>query len=54
MGLKEAKDYVDALAQTPPDAAEVETLRQLKQMMDEGLITIQEYEAKKAEILARM
>ncbi len=54
MGLKEAKDYVDALAETPPDAEEVETLRQLKQMMDEGLITIQEYQAKKSDILSRM
>jgi hypothetical protein len=69
MGLKEAKDYVESLADAPadvgpvavepepatePSADEVETLRKIKQMMDEGLITIQEYEAKKSEILSRM
>jgi len=42
----------DILATAP--SGRVQRLKELKEMMDEGLITIQEYEAKKAEILAEM
>ena len=65
--LKQAKDYVDSLSnvspllslprsESEPDAAEhsVKRLKTLKEMMDAGLITEQEYEAKKGEILSRM
>jgi ribosomal L7/L12-like protein/putative oligomerization/nucleic acid binding protein len=63
MGLKEAKDWVDALpsrspaiAQTPvaePGAA-TGRLAELKRMLDAGLITQPEYDAKKGEILAEL
>lgn len=66
VGLKEAKDYVEALragalpASSPARQAEtspsdpVQRMKQLKQMLDDGLITAQEYEAKKADILSRL
>jgi Ribosomal protein L7/L12 C-terminal domain/Short C-terminal domain len=66
MGLKEAKDWVEALADRAPSTAPpassgtagrtgigaVDRLSELKRMLDAGLITIEEFEAKKAEILA--
>jgi hypothetical protein len=66
MGLKEAKDWVEALPSRPPAAATPPTpdaspsaltpaadrLTELKRLSDAGLITPAEYEAKKAEILA--
>ncbi len=39
---------------TPNLASPTEKLKQLKEMRDSGLITEQEYESKRAEILARM
>jgi len=42
-------------APAPPPAADpVQRLKQLKDMLDAGLITAQEYESKKAEILSRL
>jgi hypothetical protein len=38
----------------PPPEDKIEKLRMLKQMKDADLITTQEYEAKKAEILSEM
>lgn len=62
MGLKEAKDWVEALPSRAPGTAfaaspaalpgPVERLADLKQMLDTGLITPEDYEAKKSEILA--
>lgn len=69
MGLKEAKDWVESLPLLPrrtsssppapgatadaqPDAAG--RLAELKRMLDAGLITSDEYEAKKREILAEL
>lgn len=37
-----------------PSSTDLDVLRQLKTMQDEGLITPEEYAAKKAEVLARM
>jgi hypothetical protein len=45
-------DQVEPIPQYPPDP--VESLRQLREMKYGGLITNEEYETKKAEILARM
>lgn len=44
--------HTDVLARTSEDPAE--KLKKLKEMMDAGLITEQEYETKKTEILNRM
>lgn len=66
MGLKEAKDWVEALPHRAPSTAPppspgtagttgigaVDRLAELKRMFDAGLITTDEFEAKKAEILA--
>jgi hypothetical protein len=41
-------------AETPVDMPEVEELRKLKKMLDEDLITKQDYDQKKAEILSRL
>lgn len=64
MGLKEAKDWVEALPHRPPSAAPPaltpagtgasERLAELKRMLDAGLITESEYDAKKREILAEL
>ncbi len=68
LGLKEAKAYVESLVKhpyaaeplpaqqeaPPPTDDPVQRLQQLKAMLDEGLITADEYEAKKAEILGRL
>jgi len=40
--------------QQPPKKSPIEKLRELKQMLDEGLITQEEYEAMKKEILQQM
>ncbi|HEU0012104.1 MAG TPA: SHOCT domain-containing protein [Longimicrobium sp.] len=45
---------VAAAAQEDEDAPSLAKLRELKRMRDDGLITTGEYEAKKAELLARM
>lgn len=42
------------LTTTPSKENLVEKLEQLKQMLDAGLISAQDYEAKKADILSRM
>jgi hypothetical protein len=66
MGLKEAKEWVEALPHRAPSTAPppssgtagttgtgaVDRLAELKRMFDAGLITTEEFEAKKAEILA--
>jgi hypothetical protein len=65
MGLKEAKDWVEALPLRPPRTAAESPrtaatdsptgrLAELKRMLDAGLITADEFEAKKAEILAEL
>jgi large subunit ribosomal protein L7/L12 len=68
MGLKEAKDWVDALPNRPPSAASsaappasvqspggaAERLIELKRLLDAGLITQAEFDAKRGEILARI
>jgi hypothetical protein len=67
MGLKEAKDWVEALPGRPPATSATtivtpsaeprtreERLSELKRLLDAGLITADEYEAKKAEILAEL
>jgi hypothetical protein len=68
MGLAEAKNYVEALesrqivniggeSSAPVDAPPEDSLaklRELKKMLDEGLITQQEYEAKKQRILSEL
>jgi hypothetical protein len=64
MGLKEAKDWVEALPGRPPTAASPspsesadspsERLAELKRLLDAGLITNSDYEAKKREILASL
>lgn len=68
MGLKEAKDWVEALQHRAPSAASsassptagrtgigaVDRLAELKRMYDTGLITLDEFEAKKAQILAEL
>ena len=68
MGLKEAKDWVEALqhrapsttSSSPPPTAgatgigAVDRLAELKRMFDAGLITHEEFEAKKAQILAEL
>lgn len=66
VSLKQAMQYVEtgggasgrlarALAQAPAAApTPVETLRQLKELLDAGLITPEDYEGKKAEVLSRM
>lgn len=69
MSLKQAKEYVESqpprserlahslshAAQPPADGpGPVETLRQLKELLDAGLITPEDYEGKKAEVLSRM
>jgi hypothetical protein len=41
-------------AATSPDAQAADELRKLKKLLDEGLITQQDYDQKKAEILSRM
>ena len=45
---------LERLRQAAPSKSSVEKLEELKEMLDKGLITSQEYEAKKAEILAEM
>jgi len=40
--------------QAPPAKSPVERLRELKQMLDEGLISAEEYEEAKKEILEQM
>jgi len=66
MGLKEAKDWVEALPSRPPSTTALPAsdafpaavtpaagrLLELKRLADAGLITAEEYEAKRAEILA--
>jgi hypothetical protein len=63
MGLKEAKDWVEALPHRPASPGStssptgtglgpVERLAELKRMLDAGLVTQAEFEAKKSEILA--
>ncbi len=66
MGLKEAKDWVEALQHRPPSTTPpassgtaggtgigaADRLAELKRMLDAGLITFEEFEAKKADILA--
>lgn len=64
MGLKEAKDWVEALPgraptaspRAAPDVADPpsERLAELKRMLDAGLITDSDYEAKKRDILASL
>ena len=68
MGLKEAKDWVEALEHRPPSPATEpgdasrpapslapsERLAELRRMAEAGLISPDEYEAKKAEILAEL
>lgn len=69
MGLKEAKDWVEALPHRPPSSSAAaatvvapspetrtreERLTELKRLLDSRLITIDEYDAKKAEILAEL
>lgn len=69
MGLKEAKDWVEALPHRPPSSSastatvvapspetrtREERLTELKRLLDSRLITIDEYDAKKAEILAEL
>lgn len=69
MGLAEAKSYVEALESRQivriadegtsvsagaKNESQVIKLRELKQMLDEGLITSEDYEAKKREILSEM
>jgi len=67
MGLKEAKDWVEALPQHPPppaaaapaatspeSRAPAERLRELERLRDAALISADEYEAKRAEILAEL
>jgi Ribosomal protein L7/L12 C-terminal domain len=67
MGLKEAKDWVEALPHRPPsppaDAspttspdvrAPADRLREIERLRDAALITASEYEAKRAEILAEL
>jgi len=63
MGLEDSKAWVEALidriyaspASTgAPPAGAAERLAEVKRMLDAGLITAAEYEAKKAEILARL
>lgn len=41
-------------AETPVDTPEVEELRKLKKMLAEGLITQQDYDQKKAEVLSQL
>lgn len=64
-GVRQAADYVEGIAAQPqlPSAAAdaagplktpVETLKQLKEMRDEGLITTKEFEVKKLDILAKL
>lgn len=63
-GLKEAKDYVESLdrfGSAPARESSIHTaddpaekLIKLKEMLDAGLITPEDYEAKKAEILSRV
>ena len=45
---------VDPADRRPPAADPLDALRQLKQMQFEGLISEQDYEEKKREILARL
>jgi ribosomal protein L7/L12 len=63
MGLKDAKAWVEALIHRhfarpspapPPAAGAAERLAELKRMLDAGLVTPAEYEAKKARILAEL
>jgi hypothetical protein len=64
MGLKEAKDWAEALPHRPPSAAPravsapaagaSERLAELKRMLDAGLIARSEYDAKKSQILAEL
>jgi len=54
MGLKEAKNWVEALAHRQPSSSAVDRLAELKRLFDTSLITADEYEAKKAEILAEL
>ncbi|HEU4562664.1 MAG TPA: ribosomal protein L7/L12 [Longimicrobium sp.] len=67
MGLREAKEWVEALEHRAPSATSsspapagptgigaVDRLAELKRMLDGGLITLDEFEAKKAQILAEL
>ncbi|MBI5053105.1 MAG: SHOCT domain-containing protein [Chloroflexi bacterium] len=69
MGLKEAMEYVEQIGRRgvvriteegtsasagAKNESQVTKLRELKQMLDEGLITSEDYEAKKREILSDM
>jgi len=53
IAFKEALDkaVVDAHAPTQSQSSDVERLRQLKQLLDEGIITQDDFDKKKAEIL---
>jgi len=67
MGLKEAKDWVEALPHRPPSPpadtpatmtpdvrAPADRLRELERLRDAALITADEYESKRAEILEEL
>jgi len=67
MGLKEAKDWVETLPHRPPSPATdapataspgvrapADRLRELERLRDAALITADEYEAKRAEILKEL
>ncbi|HEX8246423.1 MAG TPA: ribosomal protein L7/L12 [Longimicrobium sp.] len=65
MGLKEAKEWAEALPHRPPSAAPAtvamtsaggaaERLAELKRMLDAGLVTRSEYDAKKNQSLAEL
>ncbi len=52
--FSESAPIAQPAAITSPDAQADDELRRLKKLLDEGLITQQDYDQKKAEILSRM
>ncbi len=52
--FNESAPIAQPAAITSPDAQAADELRRLKKLLDEGLITQQDYDQKKAEILSRM
>jgi len=52
--LSESAPIAHSAATTAPDTHTADELRKLKSLLDEGLITQQDYDQKKAEILSRL
>jgi len=51
---KIAKERIDAISEKSKQQTPTQSLKYLKEMLDEGLVTQAEYDAKKADLLSKM